>query len=134
VDLRTRLEPLFERFGVNVVLAGHQHVYERIKPQKGIYYFVLGNAGELRFHDLRPSFDTIKGFDTDRAFMLVEIAGDELYFQTISRIGETVDAGVLQTQPRPARAGLQFFGSRPKSVISVLRAAATERSSDRWPR
>ena len=28
--------------------------------------------------------------------MLVEIAGDELYFQTISRIGVTVDSGVIR--------------------------------------
>lgn len=104
VDLRTRIEPLFEKAGVNVVLAGHQHVYERIKPQKGIYYFVLGNAGELRFHDLRPSPDTIKGFDTDRSFMLVEIAGDTFNFQTISRTGETVDSGVLPKQPKPNQA------------------------------
>jgi len=101
VDLRTRIEPIFEKAGVNVVLTGHQHVYERIKPQNGIYYFVLGNSGELRFHDLRPSPDTIKGFDTDRTFMLVEIAGDTFNFQTISRTGQTVDSGALPRQPKP---------------------------------
>jgi hypothetical protein len=109
VDLRTRIEPLFEKAGVNVVLAGHQHVYERIKPQKGIYYFVLGNAGELRFHDLLPSPDTVKGFDTDRTFMLVEIAGDDFSFQTISRTGETVDAGLLPRQSKPNHAGSPSF-------------------------
>ena len=102
VDLRTRIEPLLIKAGVNVVLAGHQHVYERVKPQQGIYYFVLGNSGELRFHDLQPSPDTVKGFDTDRTFMLVEITGNEFHFQTISRTGETVDTGVLLKQPKPA--------------------------------
>jgi hypothetical protein len=63
---------------------------------------VLGNSGELRFHDLQPSPDTVKGFDTDRTFMLVEIAGNEFHFQTISRTGETVDAGVLVKQAKPA--------------------------------
>src|SRR6266446_2933072 len=103
-DLRKRLEPILEQHGVDVVFSGHDHVYERLKPQNGIYYFVLGNAGELRFHDLRPSPDTAKGFDTDRTFMLVEIAGDEFYFQTISRSGETVDSGVLRKQTKAARA------------------------------
>ncbi len=103
-DLRARLEPLFAKHGVNVVFAGHDHVYERLKPpQSGIYYFVLGNAGQLRFRNLGPSPDTLKGFDTDQAFMLVEIAGDELYFQTISRSGQTVDSGVLLKQTKPAR-------------------------------
>src|SRR5882762_7150983 len=76
-DLRRLLEPVFQQSGVNVVYAGHEHVYERLKPQNGIYYFVLGNSGQLRFHDLRPSKDTAKGFDTDRTFSLVEIAGDQ---------------------------------------------------------
>ena len=34
VDLRTLIEPLFLQYGVNVVFAGHEHFYERIKPQK----------------------------------------------------------------------------------------------------
>jgi hypothetical protein len=94
-DLRMRLEPIFQAYGVKLVLSGHDHVYERIKPHNGIYYFVLGNSGELRTHDLRPSTDTAKGFDTDRDFMLMEIAGDQLYFQTIARSGETIDSGEI---------------------------------------
>jgi len=94
-DLRARLEPIFQAGGVRVVLSGHEHVYERVQPHNGIYYFVLGNSGELRDHDLKRSPDIAKGFDTDRDFMLMEIAGDELYFQTISRRGETVDSGVI---------------------------------------
>jgi len=97
-DLRARLEPIFQSSGVRVVLSGHDHVYERIKPHGGIYYFVLGNSGELRAHNLRPSSDTVRGFDTDRDFMLMEIAGDQLYFQTISRTGGTVDSGVIERQ------------------------------------
>ena len=97
-DLRALLEPIFLKYRVNAVFSGHEHVYERIKPQNGIYYFVLGSSGELRTHNLKPSAETAKGFDTDRAFMLIEIAGDELYFQTVSRIGETVDSGVLEKQ------------------------------------
>jgi 3',5'-cyclic AMP phosphodiesterase CpdA len=94
LDLRRRLEPLFEKYGVNLVLSGHEHVYERIKPQHGIYYFVLGSAGQLRAHDLRPSAETAKGFDADRTFMLMEIS-DQLYFQTFARTGKTVDSGVI---------------------------------------
>ena len=46
--LQALLEPIFEKYHVNVVFAGHDYVYERIKPQNGIYYFVLGSSGELR--------------------------------------------------------------------------------------
>lgn len=98
LDLRHLLQPIFVKYGVNVVFSGHDHVYERIKPQEGIYYFVEGSSGHLRYHNLRPSPEMAAGFDTDRAFMLVEIAGNNLYFQTISRTGKTVDSGVLPRQ------------------------------------
>jgi len=78
------------------VLSGHEHLYERLKPQKGINYFILGNSAQLRPNDLRPSANMAKGFDTDQCFMLVEVAGDQFYFQTISRRGDTVDSGVIQ--------------------------------------
>lgn len=102
VDLRNQVMPIFEKYGVNVVMSGHDHVYERFKPEGGIYFFLVGNSGELRYHNLRQGSDIMAaGFDTDRTFMLVEISGDKLYFQTISRTGQTVDSGVLQRQPKP---------------------------------
>jgi predicted phosphodiesterase len=99
VDLRAQVLPLFERYGVNAVFSGHEHVYERMKPQNNIYYFVLGNSGKLMKDDFRSPGDRVKGFDTDESFMLVEIAGDNLFFQTIARSGETIDSGQL---PRSA--------------------------------
>jgi hypothetical protein len=96
VDLRNQLEPIFQKYGVNVVLNGHQHVYERLKPHGGINYIVLGNSGQLRPHDLMPSPDTVKGFDTDQAFMLVEVADKAFHFQTISRANDTVDQGQFE--------------------------------------
>jgi len=55
LDLRVVLEPLFVKYGVNVVFSGHDHVYERIHPQKGITYFVSGAGGQLRKGDVRAS-------------------------------------------------------------------------------
>jgi predicted MPP superfamily phosphohydrolase len=102
LDLRTQLAPLFKRYGVNLVLSGHEHVYERIKPQNNIYYLVLGNSAKLMSKDLKSSDQMQKGFDSDRGFMLVEINGDKLYFQVISRTGQTIDAGVFDRQTQPS--------------------------------
>jgi hypothetical protein len=105
-DLRALLLPLFLKSGVNAVFSGHEHLYERLKPQDGIYYFILGNAGALRRHDLKVSGDMAAGFDTDRCFMLVEVSGNQFYFQTIARRGETIDHGVLERQSKPPRAAV----------------------------
>jgi hypothetical protein len=98
-SLRELVEPLFVKYGVNVVLAGHDHFYERIKPQKGIYYFVSGAGGKLREGNVRENSPlTEKFFDSDMSFMLVEIANNQLYLQVLSRTGDTVDSGVLPIQ------------------------------------
>lgn len=97
-DLRLRevLEPFFVKYNVSVVLNGHDHFYERVKPQKGITYFIVGSGGMLRVGNIdRGTGITAKGFDTDQAFMAAEIIGDEMYFNAISRVGQTVDSGVL---------------------------------------
>ena len=105
LESRAILEPLFVKYGVSVVFSGHDHIYERIKPQKGgIVYWVAGAGGRLRTGDLRATDMTAKGFDRDNHFMIVEISGDDLYFQAISRTGETVDSGVVRRPGAPAPA------------------------------
>jgi 3',5'-cyclic AMP phosphodiesterase CpdA len=101
IDLRVLLEPIFVKYGVNVVFSGHDHVYERIKPQKDIYYFVSGSAGQLREGNMSPSDQTAASFDKDQSFMVVEIAGADMFFQAISRTGQTVDSGAIHRQPKP---------------------------------
>jgi hypothetical protein len=101
LDLRRTLEPLFVRYKVNVVFTGHDHFYERIKPEQGIQYFVVGAGGSLRKSDIARTDLTAKGFDTDYHFLLVEILDDKLYFQAVSRTGDTLDSGVVQG-PQPA--------------------------------
>jgi hypothetical protein len=85
------------KYGVEVVFAGHEHFYERIKPQHGIYYFTAGGSAKLREGDIGSKSPlTAKGFDSEQSFMVVEIDGDILRFQTISRRGKVVDSGEIK--------------------------------------
>ena len=93
----------FVKYGVNVVFSGHDHVYERVKPQKGIYYFVSGAAGQLRKGNMRPDDETAAYFDQDQSFMLVEVSGDDMYLRAISRTGKTVDSGKIHREAKVAR-------------------------------
>ena len=95
VDLRLVLEPIFLKYGMNVVFSGHDHIYERLKPQKGIYYFVSGGAGKVRKGDVGKTNLTAKAFDTGYHFMLVGLTKDGLNFQVVTDHGKVVDAAAL---------------------------------------
>lgn len=98
-ELRVILEPILVRHGVDVVFSGHDHIYERLHPQKGITYFVAGAGGQSE-RGIAPSAATAASFDQDRSFMLVEVSDDELSFQAVTRGGATVDAGVMRRSLR----------------------------------
>ena len=94
---RKALEPLFLKYGVSVVFAGHDHVYERVMPQQGIAYFVVGSSGQLR----KGNLDKGTGFTayanaTEQAFLVAEISGDQLYFNAVSRSGKVIDSGLIE--------------------------------------
>ncbi|HTM03590.1 MAG TPA: metallophosphoesterase [Vicinamibacterales bacterium] len=94
LDLRRALEPLFMQYNVSVVFQGHDHVYERLKPQHGIQYWVIGSGGRFREGDLQKNTGlTAKGYDADNAFLLAEISGDTMTFNAVSRTGQVVDSG-----------------------------------------
>lgn len=123
--LRDQIEPLFLKHGVNVVFTGHEHFYERIKPQKGIAYFIAGSSAKLRRGNIAAGSPlTAKGYDQGFTFMLVEIDGDDLYHQTLSDKGETIDFGSLRrtgklemTEKRPdQRAAPTSGSSKPKTT------------------
>jgi hypothetical protein len=113
-DLRRIMEPLFLKHEVSVVFAGHEHFYERLKPQKGIHYFIEGGSAKLREGNIRRTAQTAMGFDSDNTFMLCEIDGDRLHFQTITRTGRTIDSGVIQ---RPG----EGIRSRPAASATAPR-------------
>ena len=58
---------------------------------------------EAGSHIRKPNDLDAVGYDTDCTFMLVEIAGDELYYQTIAGSGATVDSGELTRQGSAAK-------------------------------
>jgi predicted phosphodiesterase len=97
VGLRKQLEPILTAHGVNVVFSGHDHIYERTRPQKGIQYFVTGAGGKTRRGDidLASSFRATS-FDEDNHFMLIEIDDQQVGFQAISEAGIVIDSGAIK--------------------------------------
>ena len=94
--LRTTLEPLLTRYGVKVVFNGHEHIYQRTVPQKGIQYFITGAGGKNRRGgvDLDCEYRAAS-FDEDNHFMLIELDDTEMNFKAISETGKIVDSGKI---------------------------------------
>ena len=104
--LRRKLEPLLQGDAssaprVQVVLAGHDHFYQRFHPQQGIAYFVCGSSGKLRRGNARPSSLVAAVEDRQRVFMLWEATAAELRFRALNEQGEAFDCGILRPMALP---------------------------------
>lgn len=56
LEIRQSLAPLFVQRGVQLVLAGHAHDYERTFPQNGVTYVVSGGGGRSLYPNATSSF------------------------------------------------------------------------------
>ena len=90
-EIRPALESALIRNHVNVVFAGHEHLYERVAPQHGIRYFVSGGGGRKLYNVHLSDFDEF-GI-SEHHFMVVEINDDALFYTAISHTGHVVDCG-----------------------------------------
>jgi hypothetical protein len=91
--IRPALEPALVRNKVNVVFSGHEHLYERIHPQKGIQHFVSGGGGRYLYRVNPSEFDEVA--TSEHHFMVLEIAGDRMLFETITHTQKVLDCGVV---------------------------------------
>jgi predicted phosphodiesterase len=91
--IRPALEEALVRNRVNVVFTGHEHLYERIKPQRGVHHFVSGGGGRY-LYKVRPSaFDEVAV--SEHHFMVAQIAGDRMLFAAITSAQKLLDCGVI---------------------------------------
>lgn len=94
--VRAALEPLYVKYGLDISINGHDHVYERTKPQKGIQYFTSGAGAKLREHDLQTDTPFYAfGKDNVRSFMLFSVTTDVIQFWSIDEFGNVIDSGEI---------------------------------------
>ena len=92
--LRSELEPIFIEHGVDAVFQGHQHFYARLRPQRGIRYFVTG-AGGKKPDSARDDARTVRRKDRGafNHFVYVQVTGDRFGYCAIDAEGEIRDRG-----------------------------------------
>src|SRR5262249_28564074 len=99
--IRPSLEPVLVRNHVNVVFSGYEHLYERVAPQNGIRYFVSGGGGRSLYRVHLSEFDGMA--ISEHHFMVVEIAGDRLFYEAITPAQKLLDCGVMYRTNNAAR-------------------------------
>jgi acid phosphatase type 7 len=92
-NLRAKLAPVLERHGVQLVLAGHDHHYERIQPQNGVHYVLTGGGG-IGTRDVGASSFTAFAEPVIH-FVVGEIVADQLILHAIDATGVEFDSVVI---------------------------------------
>ncbi len=111
MDLRNELQPIFDSFGVDLVLSGHKHAYERTnslmfnnviledekckyKKSDGQIYLTVGTGGHSHstFNN-KESWSIIQNHN-DYGFLKLAVSKNEevLYGEFISNTGKIVDS------------------------------------------
>jgi hypothetical protein len=80
----------YRAWGASAVLAGHDHIYERVMHD-GIPYFVNGTGGYALYSLLTPVAGSVVRFNADSGAMLVTVDAAGATFQFVTRAGTVVD-------------------------------------------
>jgi hypothetical protein len=88
----------FKEWGADLVLAGHDHTYERLQIDD-LTYIVNGLGGGSIYDFLMPLPGSLVRYNQDYGAMLMEADEDTLKFRFINRAGGVIDEVTLSTSP-----------------------------------
>jgi len=93
-ELANKLQPLFDKYAVDLVMYGHNHNYERIKlPDKPTVFIQAGTAGESHYdiRGERSGREVLYQDDNDFGIAKLTINSNTLSGQFISHAGKILD-------------------------------------------
>ncbi|MFL5346341.1 MAG: metallophosphoesterase [Hyalangium sp.] len=138
--MRHQFGPLFEKYGVDLVLTGHDHNYERSRPmlgddvapsgKRGITYLVVGGGGAtLRpFDGAAPAWSVLRNA-TDHGYLDVDVTEGTLTAKVLTPAGKLIDSFNLTKQLGPApqpSPGTSETPTEPVPQPPVAQAPGTE--------
>jgi tartrate-resistant acid phosphatase type 5 len=109
----------FHQWGADAVLAGHDHVYERIHTN-GIVYFVNGLGGDSKdkFHTT-PVAGSVVRYSADYGAMRIDASTNYMLFRFFSRHGQQIDS--LRLVPKAQAEAASPDGTSPRQGASTTR-------------
>lgn len=88
----------FEAWGATAVLAGHEHIYERILTG-GIVYFTNGLGGRSLYPVGSPTAGSAALYNADYGAMLVTASSDSIIFEFRTRTDSLIDRYAIGLAP-----------------------------------
>lgn len=92
--LRRALEPEF-RGKIDIVLSGHEHFYQKIRPQSGVHYFISGGGSKIR-RGVDKHHKQVEFAAEALHFLGFEVSTNEVKYAAISDQGAQIHAGVIR--------------------------------------
>jgi hypothetical protein len=93
-ELRRILEPEFKG-RINAVFSGHEHFYQKIRPQHGIHYFISGGGSKIR-RGVSMSHPQVEFGAAVLHFLDMELSVEELRYAAISDQDVEIHAGRIR--------------------------------------
>lgn len=143
------LAPVFERYGVHLVLSGHEHIYQRTQPRRdgdwmpqgpGAVYITTGGGGSQFYEAGAEPF--LSASASGPHFLRITITESTLQGEAVNLAGEPFDQWQLSAAPQlvpDAVRDAASFGKQlaPGGLVSILGwnlDNATVRDANRsWP-
>ena len=109
-ELRTQWKPLFDKYGIDIVLQGHDHTYTRgrvqpyeqnllsgqnVKDATGTVYVVSVSGGKM--YRVKPGWEQYEALRdkvgrNKQLFQVLSVDGDVLSYKSYTATGELFDA------------------------------------------
>lgn len=85
--IRRLLKPIFDKYGVDVYLAGHEHSLQHLVADTKTQHFISGAASERTAVHLTPETKMVA---SEYGFMIFSVTGKQLLVQTIDADGKLI--------------------------------------------
>lgn len=101
---RVRIVPILERYGVPLVLNGHEHSYQRTRSINGVVYVTTGGGGADLYRVDRSNM--LAASASRHHYLRSQVSGHDLTIRAIDENGQEFDQTVLRPPPLLARQGV----------------------------
>jgi hypothetical protein len=115
-EIREAVQPLLAKYGVQLVIAGHEHNYQRSHAIDGVTHILTGGGGQQVF----PFTQRQPGHIARRASAFhhveVSVGASRLTVRAVDEFGRRIDTAVIRLQgPVDAQAGAEQIRQRRRA-------------------